>query len=120
VIGRRRRRELILPGIPQSAAAARAAVRKIAVTAAQREAAELAVSEFIANALLHSRSGQPGGTVTLIVIATRRRLRIEVRDSGTYRCHQSGQQDAEHGRGLPIVAAVAASFGNVAWCEVAA
>jgi anti-sigma regulatory factor (Ser/Thr protein kinase) len=116
---RRLRRELVLPGIPQSAALARAAVRKIAVSAAQRDAAELAVSEFVANALQHSRSGLPGGTITLVVTASRRRLRIEVRDCGTFRCRPAGVL-AEDGRGLPMVAAVAADFGNVAWCEVAA
>jgi two-component sensor histidine kinase len=67
----------------------------------------LMASELATNALVHSRSGKPGGTFTVRAeIRAGDFARLEVEDQGG---EWTGQQpdDDEHGRGLAIVAALA-------------
>jgi len=47
-----------------------------------RDDAELAVSELATNALLHSRSGQIGGVMTLFIRVDSRTVRVAVADQG--------------------------------------
>jgi anti-sigma regulatory factor (Ser/Thr protein kinase) len=66
----------------------------------------LLASELVTNAIVHSRSGQPGGTFTI-----RAEVRpgdyawLEVEDEGGHWVKRN--PDEEHGRGLAIVAALA-------------
>jgi anti-sigma regulatory factor (Ser/Thr protein kinase) len=66
----------------------------------------LCLSEIVANAILHSRSAQPGGRVTIHVSRTHTRLRVEVQDEGGPWTRQPAGEN--HGRGLAIVEALAA------------
>lgn len=89
----------------------------------------LVVSELVANAVAHTRSGQPGGTVrlTIEVSARPRSVFIAVCDSGspTAPTLTTAGPDGEHGRGLAIVAALAdgwgtepARNGRSTWCRL--
>ena len=72
----------------------------------------LCASELAANAIQHSRSGAPGGSFTLSVEVSRGdHVRIAVDDAGGP--WVSGSR-LDHGRGLCIVAALAADWGIVA------
>jgi anti-sigma regulatory factor (Ser/Thr protein kinase) len=77
--------------------------------------AALLVSELFGNSVRHSRSGAAGGTVT-VTVAVRigdGLVRVEVTDrSGPEvpELHDAGR-DAEGGRGLQLVAGLAARWG---------
>ncbi|MCY9785407.1 ATP-binding protein [Nocardiopsis sp. EMB25] len=89
--------------------------------------AELAVSELATNALLHSRSGQTGGVMTLFLRSGPGRLRVAVADQGE-RDGSGGhsREDGEdYGRGRLIVDSCATRSGeywsgstHVAWFEI--
>jgi anti-sigma regulatory factor (Ser/Thr protein kinase) len=124
-----RARRLVLPGRPESVAEARALVLVLGeLTEAQAFNAALVLSELLTNAILHSRSGQPGGTVTVILEPAGDALRITVRDAGPVRGRRAPRAPAEglreSGRGLQIVAAVSCACdlhaGRESWAEVAA
>jgi anti-sigma regulatory factor (Ser/Thr protein kinase) len=75
--------------------------------------AELLVSEVFGNSVRHSGSGAPGETVTVAVRAGDGIVRVEVTDRagpGTPRLRPAGG-DAEGGRGLQLVAGLAARWG---------
>jgi len=88
----------------------------------------LVVSELVTNAIVHTRSGQPGGTVTVAIAGGWDAVIVHVHDLGA----KSGQVPrlrsaaadgdglAEGGRGLQIVAGVCEQWGTVpaAWCPV--
>ena len=88
--------------------------------------AALLVSELFGNSVRHSRSGAAGGTVTVAVSADGL-VRVEVTDrSGPAvpELHSAGR-DAEGGRGLQLVAGLAARWGwrqhgerTVTWFEL--
>jgi anti-sigma regulatory factor (Ser/Thr protein kinase) len=46
------------------------------------DAAVLLCSELVTNAVLHSDSGQPGGTVTVVVLSLAGAVGVEVIDNG--------------------------------------
>jgi anti-sigma regulatory factor (Ser/Thr protein kinase) len=71
----------------------------------------LAASELAANAVLHSASSQPGGTFTVTAeVSDGSHVRIEVRDDGgPWRA--PGHRGGLGGRGLDIIATLAASHG---------
>jgi anti-sigma regulatory factor (Ser/Thr protein kinase) len=89
--------------------------------------AALLVSELFGNSVLHSRSGAAGGTVTVAVSAGDGLVRVEVTDrSGPEvpELYPAGR-DAEGGRGLQLVAGLAARWGwrqhggrTVTWFEL--
>lgn len=91
------------------------------------EAAVLLVSELFSNSVQHSRSADPGETVTVAVTAGGRIVRVEVVDrtgSATPQLRRSGD-DVEDGRGLGLVAAMAVRWGwqrrgrrTVTWFEL--
>lgn len=70
------------------------------------------LSEVVTNALVHSRSRQPGGQFTVRVHRYGQGLRVEVCDQGGP-WHPPGQtaEDGEHGRGLLIVSQLASRWG---------
>lgn len=89
--------------------------------------AELAVSELATNALLHSRSGQSGGVMTLFIRSDAGRLRVAVADQGA--CDGEGlharEDGDDFGRGKLIVDNCATRSGeywseatHVAWFEI--
>jgi anti-sigma regulatory factor (Ser/Thr protein kinase) len=123
------------PGEPATVGKCRKLARRQAIDEAQAEAAALCVSELVTNALLHSRSGLPGGRVTISISACPGQdgLRISVHDDGLRAmCPVRGGHGtigpAESGYGLSIVAAVAADWGisqpaddqGIAWCVIPA
>ncbi|MFC7386329.1 ATP-binding protein [Sphaerisporangium rhizosphaerae] len=90
--------------------------------------AVLAVSELVTNSLRHSRSGEVGGTVTLTIRWSDTAIRIEVTDEGssTNAPRVRDEPEAEGGRGLQIISALAKEWGtshhgpNVTlWCDIA-
>jgi serine/threonine-protein kinase RsbW len=88
--------------------------------------AELGVSELFTNAVTHSRSGRPGGTITVIITCGADGVTVHVRDQGAAggvvpRPRDAGDE-AESGRGLLIVKAVSSAFGTgpAAMCQCAA
>lgn len=91
--------------------------------------AVLLVSEVFGNSVWHSGSGAPGETVTVAVRAVDGIVRVEVTDRagpGTPELRPAGR-DAEGGRGLQLVAGLAARWGRrrrggrmVTWFEIQA
>jgi len=89
--------------------------------------AELLVSELFGNSIRHSGSGAPGETVTVAVKTGGGVVRVEVTDRsgpGVPELEPVGQ-DAEGGRGLQLVARLAARWGwrrrggrTVTWFEL--
>jgi anti-sigma regulatory factor (Ser/Thr protein kinase) len=79
--------------------------------------------------IAHSRSGQPAGTVTIAVEMAPQLgdVRIQVRDAGGPEAPvlTTASPGSEHGRGLAIIAALAAEWGSEAnpvgcatWCRL--
>ena len=89
--------------------------------------AALLVSELFGNSVRHSRSGAAGGTVTVAVRVGDGLVRVEVTDRSGLEVpelHRAGR-DAEGGRGLQLVAGLAARWGwrrrggrTVTWFEL--
>jgi len=89
--------------------------------------AELLVSEVFGNSVRHSGSGAAGETVTVAVRARDGVVRVEVTDrvgAGTPELRPA-DRDAEGGRGLQLVAALAVRWGSrrrggrmVTWFEL--
>ena len=120
----------VLPGTADSAAAARQLTRELlGVLHPAMDTAMLLVSELVTNSVTHSRSGLPGGTVTLAVSTGAAGVLIQVRDDGGLSeprvVAETGAGGAEHGYGLLLVAALADSWGTaitsegrLTWCRV--
>lgn len=91
--------------------------------------AALLVSELFGNSVRHARSGAPGETVTVAVRAGGGVVRVEVigrSGAGVPELRPAGR-DAEGGRGLQLVAGLAARWGwrqrggrTVTWFELQA
>ncbi len=90
--------------------------------------AGLLVSELFGNSVRHSGSGAPGETVTVAVKVRDGVIRVEVTDQGGLGVPELGSagRDAEGGRGLQLVAGLAARWGwrrrggrVVTWFELA-
>jgi two-component sensor histidine kinase len=121
-------REVTLPGLPESVRRFRELARQASATPYQAEAAALCVSELVTNALLHSRSGRPGGEIRVRIEPGLRagEMRISVIDAGPrYVAPEPGQSN---GYGLGIVDVIAAGWGvapaadgqSLTWCEIPA
>jgi anti-sigma regulatory factor (Ser/Thr protein kinase) len=130
---------LVLPGVPESAAAAREVTRRLLGDGhPAADTAMLLISELVTNSVTHSRSGQPGGSVTIAVCTGSASVLIQVRDDGgpsepRMPAGQTsvGGSDAaaaagEHGYGLLLVDALAETWGTIAvkdgrvtWCRLA-
>ncbi|MDJ1131141.1 ATP-binding protein [Streptomyces iconiensis] len=88
--------------------------------------AQLVISEFVTNAVLHTDSGRIGCSLQL----RGHQLRIEVTDEGTDNCAplpRSATPDEVNGRGLQLVGALAERWGvsagdtrcgRVVWAEL--
>ncbi|MGH3168762.1 MAG: ATP-binding protein [Trebonia sp.] len=91
------------------------------------DVASLLVGELFANSLRHSRSGFPGETVMVAVRAENGVIRVEVTDRSGSKVPEPrpADGDAEGGRGLQLVAVLAARWGwrrrggrTVTWFEL--
>jgi anti-sigma regulatory factor (Ser/Thr protein kinase) len=112
-----------LPHSPRSASLARAIVRdKLAgLSPSTVETAQTVVSELVTNAVLHARS-----MVVLHFTVAGNRLRIGVEDlSPDHPLPQQPSADADNGRGLVLLDALASawgwertSLGKHVWCEL--
>jgi anti-sigma regulatory factor (Ser/Thr protein kinase) len=71
----------------------------------------LCVSELATNAVLHSRSGGPGGRFTVIAAVQAGRLRVGVTDEGGA-WGQGRDGGGQSGRGLLIVGQLATRWGR--------
>ncbi|WP_285757334.1 ATP-binding protein [Nocardiopsis ansamitocini] len=91
--------------------------------------AELAVSELATNALLHSRSGQIGGVMTLFIRVSPGCVRIAVADQGDKDPDEvavvTREDEGEHGRGKLIIEDCTSRNGeyrteatHVSWFEI--
>lgn len=124
----------VLPGTPESVRAARRMVRQ--VLGDEHPAAEtvqLVVSELVTNAIVHSKSGAPGGTVTVALCPGPGGLLVQVRDDGgpseprLASAAADPRNGAEHGYGLLLVDALADRWGSISspdsrvtWCRIGA
>jgi anti-sigma regulatory factor (Ser/Thr protein kinase) len=70
-------------------------------------------SELVTNAVVHSRSGMPGGTVLVVVAQSPRVVHILVTDEGSADCQPqvAGMPGTESGNGLLLVEALADGWG---------
>ena len=122
------RETVTLAGRAERVRAARAFVSEVLGPGhPRRDDAVLLVSEVFGNSVRHSGSGAPGETVTVAVRAGDGMVRVEVTDRAgprTPKLRPAGR-DAEGGRGLQLVAGLAARWGTrrrggrlVTWFEL--
>jgi anti-sigma regulatory factor (Ser/Thr protein kinase) len=114
------------PGLASIVPSARRFVRGILEDTRRADDMELIAAELISNAILHTPSGD-GGEFTVTVRTGNGWARVEVSDTGTGEWHppDGADLDAEYGRGLAIIAALADKFGHdvsvtgqTVWAEV--
>lgn len=101
---------LTCPGFPEEVSRARRWTRDILRGSPLAEDAELIVSELSANAILHTASGHERGSFHLALAVSAQVVALSVTDEGGTGSapkikHQD--QEAEHGRGLGMVSALA-------------
>ena len=108
---------ITVPGRPEHVCAARSFVEKSLGEAgpATTDAAVLLASETVTNAVLHSNSRRPGGTVTVTVIEIGGGIRIEVADDGSELSTPvvKGHGCVSGGHGLFLVQTLADQWGYV-------
>jgi anti-sigma regulatory factor (Ser/Thr protein kinase) len=120
--GLRQQRSAILdsvtiPGRAQAVSGARSFVTRTLSAAGKTadidsDAATLLTSELVTNAIQHTASGAPGGTVTIVIIDVARGVLIEVIDDGSASVPiVKGDLFAPDGHGLYLVKQLAAQWG---------
>jgi anti-sigma regulatory factor (Ser/Thr protein kinase) len=122
--------DVTLPGALASPRQARAFARAALAAHAQAPAGDVSVivSELATNAVVHSRSGRPGGEFVLrLVIAPGRWVLVEVQDEGPAPARPRRDDSApaalrESGRGLDIVRDLSLDSGRddsgLSWARV--
>ncbi|MFJ5260843.1 ATP-binding protein [Streptomyces sp. NPDC088387] len=101
---------LTCPGFPEEVSRARRWTREILHGSPMAEDAELIVSELSANAILHTASGLTPGSFHLALAVSPQVIALSVTDdggTGTAPKVEHRDQEAEHGRGLGMVSAIA-------------
>jgi anti-sigma regulatory factor (Ser/Thr protein kinase) len=105
------------PGVPASIEKARVWARDRLTNQGVDVPEDLALvlSELATNAIQHTRSGAPSGTFAVRLIVHPDRVRVEVRDNGPRGARtptrRTATLNAERGRGLLLVDAVALTWG---------
>jgi anti-sigma regulatory factor (Ser/Thr protein kinase) len=113
---------LVLPGRPEAAAGARDFAGKVLAGYPAAGDAIAALNELVTNAVQHSRSGLPGGTLEVRLTITAASVLAEVVDEGPLGPPAPVSRDrfAERGRGLVVVEALTRAWGSVGngvwWC----
>jgi hypothetical protein len=108
----------VFPGEPGRVPEARRwAAAALSRAGADPDAAELLASELVSNALLHTRSGQPGGTVTVLVTPGGVLHVHDLGPAGPEPCGgpggwAPGAGRADFGRGLLLVAELGTGFAH--------
>jgi anti-sigma regulatory factor (Ser/Thr protein kinase) len=103
-----------MPGRPDHVSEARALVVKALGDLHPRlDDAVLMVSELVTNAIVHSNSRQPGGTVTVSVLESADGVQVEVADCGSELSTPVVRADryATDGHGLFLVQSLADQWG---------
>jgi anti-sigma regulatory factor (Ser/Thr protein kinase) len=119
----------VLPATPEAPAAARRLARQVLGEGnPATETAMLLISELVTNSVVHSKSGEPGGSVTIALCAGPTGILIQVRDDGGAsepRVAAMPADATEHGHGLRLVDALAERWGTISspdgritWCRV--
>ena len=107
---------LTVPGHPEQVAEVRRLVRRVVGDASpMADTAVLLVSELATNAVLHSASGQPGGSATVLITEIGGGVRVEVADGGSEKSAPVVRGDiyASEGHGLFLVQSLADQWGYV-------
>jgi anti-sigma regulatory factor (Ser/Thr protein kinase) len=105
---------VMLLGRPEHVREARKFVaRTIGADHPRADTALLLTSELVTNAVTHSKSGLPGGTIELVVAAQAAGLLISVADNGSDATVPTVGNDpgAENGNGLRLVESLADAWG---------
>lgn len=106
---------LTIEGQPKQVATARAFVARTLGAGhlkVDSDAATLLTSEIVTNAIMHTSSGVPGGTVTIVVFAVPRGVLVEIIDGGSAGVPiVKGDLYAAEGHGLFLVQQLAAQWG---------
>ncbi|OKH95756.1 ATP-binding protein [Streptomyces uncialis] len=98
------------PGFPEEVSRARRWTRDILRGSPLADDAELIVSELSANAILHTASGKESGSFHLALAVSPQVVALSVTDDGAIHSAPKVERleaDAEHGRGLGMVSAIA-------------
>jgi anti-sigma regulatory factor (Ser/Thr protein kinase) len=103
--------EIALPGLASMVPVARHAVRELLAGSPRADDAELIVSEYAGNAILHTRSALEGGRFRVVVDQKPGWARVEVHDDGPLPRRRATQQ-GEGGRGWELVDAFADRWGH--------
>jgi anti-sigma regulatory factor (Ser/Thr protein kinase) len=107
---------LTIPGRPEHVSEARAFVAKVLGDQSPIvDAAVLLASEIVTNAVMHSNSRCPGGTIRLVMIEIGDGIRVEVTDDGSDMSAPVVKGDiyASDGHGLFLVQNLAHQWGYV-------
>lgn len=107
---------LTVPGRPERVAEVRRLVRYVVGAASPiADTAALLVSELATNAVLHTASGQPGGSATVLITEIGGGVRVEVADEGSDQSAPVvlGDIYASEGHGLFLVQSLADQWGYV-------
>lgn len=107
---------LTVPGRPERVAEVRRFVRRVVGAASpMADTAVLLASELATNAVLHSTSGQPGGSATVLITEIGGGLRVEIADQGSDQSAPVVRGDiyASEGHGLFLVQSLADQWGYV-------
>lgn len=109
---------LTIPGRPEEVRRTRAFVTRTLAAAGKGDsvdshAATLLASELVTNAIRHSASGGPSGTVTIVVVDVPDGVLIEVTDDGSSAGSPVVRSNlmAQNGQGLYLVQQMAAQWG---------
>jgi anti-sigma regulatory factor (Ser/Thr protein kinase) len=107
---------LTVPGEPEQVSHARGFVVRVLEAAGlpgvDSDAATLLTSELVTNAIVHTGSGRPGGTVTVIVTGLPDGVLVEVVDNGSAGVPVvKGRVLAGDGQGLFLVQQMATQWG---------
>ena len=109
--------EVTVAGRPECVAVLRGAAQALVALVAPEaaDAAELVCSELGGNAVRHSRSGEPGQTMTLHVHDEGETVRLALTDRGSRGARPQIAVSADplelHGRGLFLVQAISKEWG---------